>query len=680
MTEPRTCAHCGTAEGELTEFNGRLYCPDCGSRFLRTHNRSENDDFPICPECYDRDYTRCVRCGRIIDTDHCWYPLDNDDPYCADCCSTIENSPIHDYYFKPYPIFYGEGPRYFGVELEIDDGGECDSSAEALMDIVNQSRTLTYCKHDGSLDDGFEIVTHPMSLDCQLHEMPWAEVLDKAIGMGYLFHQAGTCGLHIHVSRKAFGDTLDAQDNAIARVLFFVERHWAELLRFSRRTQRQLEQWAARYGYRDRPGEMLDDADLFAKFSKENRTAAQKLLDSLKEFIAKVKSIFTGKVRDVAAQAAYGKDFAELEDIAKQWQAAFDAAAQQAEKAKTAAGEGDGVKYSLKNTSDKTVVSIKQQIASASKTLNDTEPVVQKNVSEIFSEINIKQKRAWAETEALKYGNHVDRQGYGKIEVSRKDVNSALNYLQSDGEIAAVATLPYVLKRGKEIYREADHKGRGYSTVTFAAPVVINGVRGNMAVVVRETSKNHYDMHRIVMPDGSAFTFAKKTNAETGPTAATSSTDALTQPTASTSKNSIPTEGENVKPQFSLKAYSEAEKKGHVKSAKEFFGETNNWNETGYITTDGTKLDFSGRHEGAPGGQTGRRGDGGVVQDNARGDFNPRPPRGGRQALFSTVHPNKVFQSTPPRGGATILVDGLRRCINISIHAPREGGRRTCTT
>ena len=29
MTEPRTCAHCGTAEEELTEFNGRLYCEDC---------------------------------------------------------------------------------------------------------------------------------------------------------------------------------------------------------------------------------------------------------------------------------------------------------------------------------------------------------------------------------------------------------------------------------------------------------------------------------------------------------------------------------------------------------------------------------------------------------------------------------------------------------------------------
>lgn len=304
----------------------------------------------------------------------------------------------------------------------------------------------------------------------------------------------------------------------------------------------------------DFAGRMIEDTDLFAQFAKDNRTAAQKLLDGLKEFIAKVKAMFTGKARDNAAMDAYGKTFGELEDIAQKWQAAFDAAERQAEKAKTAAGEGDGVKYSLKNTSDKTVVSIKQQIANASKTLNDTEPVVQKNVSEIFSEMNIKQKRAWAEKEVLKYGNRVDRQGYGEIEVSRKDVNSALNYQQSDGEIAAFAALPYVLKRGKEIYREADHKGRGYSTVTFAAPVVINGVRGNMAVVVRETSKNHYDMHRIVMPDGSAFTFAEKTNAETGPTAATSSTDALTQPTASTSKNSIPTEGGNVKPKFSLKA------------------------------------------------------------------------------------------------------------------------------
>lgn len=100
----------------------------------------------------------------------------------------------------------------------------------------------------------------------------------------------------------------------------------------------------------DFAGDMLDDAALFAKFSKENRTAAQKLLDSLKEFLNKVRGLFTGKYRDMAAQEAYGKDFAELEDISKQWQAAFDAAERQAEKAKTAAGEGDGARYSLKKS------------------------------------------------------------------------------------------------------------------------------------------------------------------------------------------------------------------------------------------------------------------------------------------------------------------------------------------
>ena len=84
----------------------------------------------------------------------------------------------------------------------------------------------------------------------------------------------------------------------------------------------------------DFAGDMMENPDLFREFSHSNRTAAQKLLDSLKEFIAKVKSIFTGKARDVAAQEAYGKDFAELEGIAKQWQAAFDASAQQAEKTK----------------------------------------------------------------------------------------------------------------------------------------------------------------------------------------------------------------------------------------------------------------------------------------------------------------------------------------------------------
>ena len=53
---------------------------------------------------------------------------------------------------------------------------------------------------------------------------------------------------------------------------------------------------------------------------------------------------------------------------------------------------------------------------------------------------------------------------------------------------------------------------------------------------------------------------------------------------------------------YSLKKYTDEEKKQHIKDADGYFGHTYKWAETGYITTDGKRLDFSGRHEGGSGG------------------------------------------------------------------------------
>lgn len=68
------------------------------------------------------------------------------------------------------------------------------------------------------------------------------------------------------------------------------------------------------------------------------------------------------------------------------------------------------------------------------------------------------------------------------------------------------------------------------------------------------------------------------------------------------SMDSIHTDGESVKKRYSLKEYTDEEKKQHRKDADEYFGHTYKWAETGYILTNGKKLDFSGRHEGGPGG------------------------------------------------------------------------------
>ena len=239
-----------------------VICSRCGERVYRDDNAGD-ENTPLCQPCYDRHYTSCERCGRIIHVDDAYYEDDDeDDPLCYDCHTHARrNKMIEDYYYKPEPLFRGDGSRYFGVELEIDEAGEDSDNARRLMEIANGNGVENlYCKHDGSLDDGFEMVTHPMTLEYHMKEMPWARILQEAIHLGYTSHQATTCGLHVHVNRNAFGDTEEAQDAVIARILYFFEKNWEELLKFSRRTPRQLERWATRYGYKDQPKELLDHA------------------------------------------------------------------------------------------------------------------------------------------------------------------------------------------------------------------------------------------------------------------------------------------------------------------------------------------------------------------------------------------------------------------------------------
>ena len=191
----------------------------------------------LCESCFDEDYVRCADCDRILRRDRAYW--DDDDAYCSSCWDD-HCSVVHEYSYTPDLVFHGKGLRHFGVELEIDGGGTDRYNAEKLLNIANANAENLCIKTDGSLDDGLELVTHPMTLTYHLNEMPWAEVLRKAQSMDYLSHAAGTCGLHVHISRLAFGCTYEQQDAAIARLLYFVEKFWAELLRFSRRTQSQM--------------------------------------------------------------------------------------------------------------------------------------------------------------------------------------------------------------------------------------------------------------------------------------------------------------------------------------------------------------------------------------------------------------------------------------------------------
>ena len=265
------CHFCGcelTAES-VCEFDDVEMCRDClydrttvcdccGDRIWNEDDYGD-ENICLCESCRDENYTRCNNCDTLLSNDDAYYD-DDDVSYCRECYHNHCSGSIHDYSYKPEPIFYGDSDRFFGVELEIDGGGKDKDNADTILDAVNGSCELIYIKSDGSLNEGLEIVTHPMSLDFHKNKMPWIAVADEALRLDYLSHKTSTCGLHIHVNRTTFGQTREAQDECVSRVLYFVEHHWEELLKFSRRTEYQMNRWAARYGYKDSPREVMDNA------------------------------------------------------------------------------------------------------------------------------------------------------------------------------------------------------------------------------------------------------------------------------------------------------------------------------------------------------------------------------------------------------------------------------------
>ena len=253
------CSECGAVISEeyAHTFDGHTMCEDCfesstvacdncGERIWR--DDAEGDSIlTLCSHCYEYGYTTCEGCGRLIHNEDAYYEDGDDYPYCRECFEKLNDNAIKNYSYKPEPIFYGSGNLFYGVELEIDKGGEENSNAQRLLDIANSRDERIYCKHDGSINDGFEIVSHPMSLDYHINNMNWLDVFEKATQMDYRSHNTSTCGLHIHCSRSAFGKDYDKQEQAIGRVVFFVEKHWNELVKFSRRTPENLNHWAAKY-------------------------------------------------------------------------------------------------------------------------------------------------------------------------------------------------------------------------------------------------------------------------------------------------------------------------------------------------------------------------------------------------------------------------------------------------
>lgn len=185
---------------------GLVTCHGCGQRHPEDETHSF-DDYCWCTDCEDSTIGSCGNCDREYYLDNGCDCSDDDDDRSVDG--------IHNYGYKPYPFFHNvsngaieilttghQGSAlYVGCELETEtvSGSRADTIGAWL------SSELFYLKEDCSLTNGYEVVSHPATLEAwDLFRADIARRFCVATSSGVRAWTRSHCGLHFHLSRASF--------------------------------------------------------------------------------------------------------------------------------------------------------------------------------------------------------------------------------------------------------------------------------------------------------------------------------------------------------------------------------------------------------------------------------------------------------------------------------------------
>lgn len=272
-----SCTQCGTCDNLIQPDDVCLVCdkcesccscpicPDCDAPVKHPCQEcQECKDCCICPVCRSCDRpvtetcencdacTRCCLCDqcRVCDTlveggslcpicekcdscCYCWYcggceeRHNQETRYCPNCdrcpetCECYKGSiaEYHSIEVADELGFFGnpQDKLYLGAELEVEYTGQDigDQAQEVLDTATYEGKPFVVCQEDGSLNNGFEIITAPATL--AIHKQVWTTLLTHEMAMNHLrSHDTSTCGLHVHVSKAGLTQL------TIGKILVFV--------------------------------------------------------------------------------------------------------------------------------------------------------------------------------------------------------------------------------------------------------------------------------------------------------------------------------------------------------------------------------------------------------------------------------------------------------------------------
>ena len=282
------CDDCGeyVPEDELTATGNRNYvcqncleedysqCDDCKEYYLNDDLYETGNGNYVCQNCLDEDYSQCEGCEEYYPNDtmsttedgyllceDCW---ENDTYYCEDrdeiyyseenYKECLNKAIIKDYSFKPKPKFKGNAQYYFGTELEIGKILDDYDKEDLAKEVIDKLDDIVYLKNDGSLDNGFEIVTHPLSFDYIKSHNIFEKIEETLKGKARAYNKGG---MHIHISRDAF-----KTNNHLHKFLYFLHEY-KDFSKFI--AQRNSTRWAGWY-----EKEELNDFTIYSRNNGRN--------------------------------------------------------------------------------------------------------------------------------------------------------------------------------------------------------------------------------------------------------------------------------------------------------------------------------------------------------------------------------------------------------------------------
>jgi hypothetical protein len=217
--------------------NYSFNCHACSNTYDQDGGYNYVDDSAYCDSCYQDQCYYCDDCDESFTYDNrCACQRDDDDERPEGrCCQAIQRGRfVHDYNCKPTPNFKGSSKHnmYLGFELEVEFKSD---TADVARHTAIALDGIAYLKHDGSISNGFEIVTHPHAHQTyrENSRILWDTIETLRSQHGARSWDTDTCGLHIHLSREGFSSGAHMH-----RFIAFVYKNAPHMMKFAGRKTR----------------------------------------------------------------------------------------------------------------------------------------------------------------------------------------------------------------------------------------------------------------------------------------------------------------------------------------------------------------------------------------------------------------------------------------------------------